>query len=880
MKLKFFNLQIDKALTISMLVTTIFLSACGESKEVQKSTNKDAYLAQGQSYLDAYQFKAAFSAANDAIKIDPTSIDGYLIITKINQESGQPLESVKLLESFTGIKDVEYYFALLDAYQQSGKVISAQSLIEHQTEILQNKPQHLQFVKAQQLLLSNNLQQAKIAFTESLKNPDYKIKSMLALAKIEAVSDNHSAALTTLDEIIKSEPKNTEALFLKSMIYIKTGDLTNAEKSLSEALSVLPTSDIFTYQRIQIIQSLANVLTQQGRGSEALIYTRILSEEFPLAESVSMQYTRALELFENQQFSTAKKVLLEILDNNPGHKKSATLLALIFYNEGNSESAGKYLTDIIDPEISPIKLTELYMATQLQQNKSEEVLNLLKNIPEKNRNVDTWVLYANAAIQQKEFTKAKMALDKAKLLAPQSIRLALTENFYYNSLPEPQAEKALASIYVVLSSHPENNTLQMLYLRQLLTFKKFTEADKYVANLKSMYSENTDTQLIVANYYIYQNKSGEARKIIEKILALENNHLQALYSLVQINKIEKKWLSTLDNYKQIISYYPTEITSYTGIVRSLIDQQKDPLKAANYLPKNYEASLLALTLATLTLQQNKLDLATGYAKEAGNELPQKYQASLNQLTVQLNLLKASKAFAENDYPKAKEILIAALKQEPENITLLSLLTDIEIRSEQYIEARKITDKIAKILPKSSLATRLYAGIFVAQEKPQQAINLLTAYWQKTKDEQVADQLYLLLGNNNSEKAAAFLNEWQQAFPKSLTAIRYQAIYLQNNGKKEQALQVYQAQLKQTPNDVVSLNNSAWLYFEQGNPIAITLAEKAYKLMPENAAILDTYGWILYKNGERQQGKKLIEEAMRLSPNEPEIKSHLLEINNQ
>jgi Flp pilus assembly protein TadD len=175
---------------------------------------------------------------------------------------------------------------------------------------------------------------------------------------------------------------------------------------------------------------------------------------------------------------------------------------------------------------------------------------------------------------------------------------------------------------------------------------------------------------------------------------------------------------------------------------------------------------------------------------------------------------------------------------------------------------------------------LYAGIFVAQEQPQQAIDLLTAYWQKTKDEQVAEQLYLLFRNNNSEKASTFLSLWQQAFPKSLTAIHYQALDLQNNGKKEQALQVYEAQLKQTPNDVVSLNNSAWLYFEQGNPIAISLAEKAYKLMPDNAAILDTYGWILYKNGELQQGKKLIEKAILLSPNEPEIESHLQEINNQ
>ncbi|MFT6985259.1 MAG: tetratricopeptide (TPR) repeat protein [Psychromonas sp.] len=872
------NIQIEKTFAVILLSGTILLSACSESKDSQNISKSDAYLKQGESSLQMNQFKAAFSAANDAIKVDSARIDGYLLLAEIYQQSGQPLQSVKSLEAFTGIKNSEYYFSLLAAYQKSGKLISAQNLINGQTKTLQEQPQRLQLAQAQQLLYSQKLEQAKSAFEDLLKIENYKIESMLGLAKIEASLNNDKTALNMLDDIIKLDSKNTESLLIKSMIYIKSGDLENAEKSLSEALTKLPTTDVFTTQRVQIIQSLAEVLTRQGHSTEAMIYSQILNDEFPAAESLSLQYNRALKLFENKQFSSAKKILLEILDNNPGDKKSATLLGIIFYQEGNPKSAEQYLENVVDPETSPLKLTQLYIATQLQQKKSDDVLALLDLVPEANRNIDTWVLYANAAIQQKEFSKAKMAIDTAKSLSPQSFRIALTEILYYNSLAEP--ELALQSASALLAAHPENQKAQLSYLQQLLILNKITEADDYIARLKENYSQNTDSQLIVANYYIYQQKPDQAKQIIEQILAKEPSNQQALYSLVKVNGMQQNWSLVLTNYQNIITFYPSEITAYQGVVRSLMKLQQDPLKAAEHMPSNYEMSVLALTLANLTLQQNRLELAAAYAKDAGNELPQKYQASLDRLLLQLDLANASIAFKENDDLKAKKIVLSALEKAPKDIPLLSLLTRIEIRSKEYEQAKKISEQIGRLLPDSSLSTRLAADIFNAQGKPQQAINLLTSYWQNTKDEEVATQLYLQLRDDNLEEALTFLDNWQKTLPESRIAMRYKAIALQNTGNKEQALILYEAQLKKTPNDVISLNNAAWLYFEQGNPIAISLAQKAYQLMPNNGAVLDTYGWILYKNGELQQGKELIEKAVLLSPDDNDIKAHLLEINNK
>ena len=57
----------------------------------------------------------------------------------------------------------------------------------------------------------------------------------------------------------------------------------------------------------------------------------------------------------------------------------------------------------------------------------------------------------------------------------------------------------------------------------------------------------------------------------------------------------------------------------------------------------------------------------------------------------------------------------------------------------------------------------------------------------------------------------------------------------------QAEKHYQAILAVLPENILALNNLAWLYAQQNNSQAMELAKKAYAKAPESAAIADTYG---------------------------------------
>ncbi|MEJ2027126.1 MAG: tetratricopeptide repeat protein, partial [Limibacillus sp.] len=50
--------------------------------------------------------------------------------------------------------------------------------------------------------------------------------------------------------------------------------------------------------------------------------------------------------------------------------------------------------------------------------------------------------------------------------------------------------------------------------------------------------------------------------------------------------------------------------------------------------------------------------------------------------------------------------------------------------------------------------------------------------------------------------------------------------------------------------------------------------QAFKLKPENAAILDSLGWVYYRLGKYEQAVEELERAVELRPQDPTINDHL------
>ncbi|MGZ3740920.1 MAG: tetratricopeptide repeat protein, partial [Bdellovibrionota bacterium] len=57
----------------------------------------------------------------------------------------------------------------------------------------------------------------------------------------------------------------------------------------------------------------------------------------------------------------------------------------------------------------------------------------------------------------------------------------------------------------------------------------------------------------------------------------------------------------------------------------------------------------------------------------------------------------------------------------------------------------------------------------------------------------------------------------------------------------------------------------------------TYLERAMSLKPDDAFILDSYGWLLYRTGKRREAMKQLERAYATKPEEGVIAEHLADI---
>lgn len=96
------------------------------------------------------------------------------------------------------------------------------------------------------------------------------------------------------------------------------------------------------------------------------------------------------------------------------------------------------------------------------------------------------------------------------------------------------------------------------------------------------------------------------------------------------------------------------------------------------------------------------------------------------------------------------------------------------------------------------------------------------------------------------------------------------------GKAEGALREYEQVITLAPDSAIGYNQLAYFYAgKEGNlDEALTLAHNAVEHAPNNGAILDTLGWVLFKRGDYKAAVKKLTSAIQRIPNSSTIRYHI------
>lgn len=122
-------------------------------------------------------------------------------------------------------------------------------------------------------------------------------------------------------------------------------------------------------------------------------------------------------------------------------------------------------------------------------------------------------------------------------------------------------------------------------------------------------------------------------------------------------------------------------------------------------------------------------------------------------------------------------------------------------------------------------------------------------------------------NQAQKMAEELLGKILNLEPNNLPAMSTLAMLLQMDGRNDESAKVYQKILERAPDNVIALNNLAWIMCEEQGKLqeSLELTQKGLKIAPQYVDLIDTRGVIYYRLGEHDKAVQDFTTCLKLYP---------------
>jgi putative PEP-CTERM system TPR-repeat lipoprotein len=239
------------------------------------------------------------------------------------------------------------------------------------------------------------------------------------------------------------------------------------------------------------------------------------------------------------------------------------------------------------------------------------------------------------------------------------------------------------------------------------------------------------------------------------------------------------------------------------------------------------------------------------------------------------LLLAQALVASDEAAQARDVLEEAVTAMPAAVDLRAALGLAELRLGNAGAALDVAKALQSEFLRQSTGYALEGQVRMAERRYGDAAEMFALAFER--DESWASLARLVTAhrlNGAPERAVALLTAWIGDNPGDASARQALAEVYSGIGRAGAALAEYLRAVEIDPSDFAALNNAAWYAELEGSAEALSLAEQAFALAPNNPAVLDTYGWILTRRGRGVEAVDHLRKATQLAPSSPDIRYHL------
>ncbi|MEW7849572.1 XrtA/PEP-CTERM system TPR-repeat protein PrsT [Massilia aurea] len=742
-------------------------------------------------------------------------------------------------------------------------------------------------------LALNKRDEARASYQAGLAVDANSGDALGGLARIALLGNDTATAEGILDDAAVRAPKNTDIWMMKAAILRSQAKSQEALAAYDKVLTIDPTHRS---------ANLEKVFVHVGLKDTAAAKVDLEAARKNGANSLNLTYAQALLQFNGGEYPAAKESLQKILKVAPDHPPSMLLAGAVELNLNNLRQSEQHLRRYLEGNSDNLYARKLLAQGLLKQKESAAAVAALE--PALKTGSDDGQLLAlagQAYLQTRDYAKATPYLEKASALAPEAagVRTALG----MSRLGQGNAAGGIGELEQAARLDPSSIEAGAALVQAQLGIGKTERALAAMAALEKAQPGSAVVQNIKGDVALRSNDRKLARASFEKAIALDAAYFPAITNLAQMDVAEKNFSGAKKRFEAVLARDDKNVDAMNAMA-ALGKLQNDPAETGKWLEmaqtKNPDAlrpalnlgghylsskqpekavALLRKTLVTHPTDVQVIDLL-GQAQLATKDFPgalesfSKLAAADPKSPMPQMRLAAVRMQMKNE-PAAAEALKRALTISPNFLPALAGQMEMALRAGKPDDALAIARRVQADSPKAPngyvlegdmmLATKNVPGALAAYDK---AFAITNSPALLVKISQVLAQ------NGRAPDGAARLEKFHAAYPgNDMIAMLVADNHLAKRQFKP-AIASLEAALKVRKEDPAALNNLAWAYQQEKDPRALPTAEQAYKLAGQNAAIMDTLGWILVERGDTARGIDLLRKAVATAPEASDMRYHL------
>jgi putative PEP-CTERM system TPR-repeat lipoprotein len=510
------------------------------------------------------------------------------------------------------------------------------------------------------------------------------------------------------------------------------------------------------------------------------------------------------------------------------------------------------------------------------------------------------LLLAQAYDMQHEYSKSVEYLEKASSAGVGGD--ALKRQIAITNLQGGKVDAAVAELEKLNAANPADPQFAGPLIAALIRKNDFSKAQEITEKLALAAPTQPYAPYFQGQLSLRKGDLDTAISAFSRAIDHDGKFIPALYERAAAYGARGDLNAAETDIRSILSIAPTNMMAEINLAQfALRKGQKDTAEAAlkQAVAAHPKEPLPVLILASLEMQQGRFDDANAAVTGLLTRVPDNPNGIAMRAEIQMASGKLDEAVrtlrdlgrAQPKSPEIQILLAAALSKSGErqeavdayqralelspsshaaHLGLIQLALANKDEAAALAAAQNYTEK-----QPGPLSAETLASTYVSLNKIGDAVNVLLRTQEKYPNSATLVSLTALLrAQGNAAKADSMLSDWIEKHAADVN-VRMAYAGAQMRGDPAAAEIQYRAVLQVQPYNAAALNNLAWLLQKKKPEEALTYAERASKIAPDSASVLDTLAWTKWLINDKNGALPLLERAHASDAANGEIAYHLV-----